>query len=195
MTGRSLILTESARVRRCPVAVVFGAGVRPDGSPSAVLFDRVQAAGRLYAAGIVDSVVLSGDGQGDRGYDEVSVMGQVASQVGIDRSAIIEDREGVSTFATVRRATRELGVTDFVAVTQRFHAPRVAFLARATRTRYQVLALPDRAKYGRRAVLPLELREIVAIPKALVEFGRLRLDRSGSRGDAGPSETSRRRRR
>lgn len=179
MKYRSRVVAESGRLRPCPVAVVFGAGVRPDGSPSAALSDRVQAAGRLYSAGIVESVLLSGDGHGDRGYDEVSVMAQVASSVGIASSAIIEDRLGVSTFATLRRATDELGVTEFVAVTHRFHAQRVAFLASATRTAFQVLALPDRAKYGRRAVLPLELREVVAIPKAIVEFGRLR--RSGAR--------------
>jgi SanA protein len=44
-----------------PVAIVFGAGLRRDGSPSPVLRDRVTRGVELYLAGKVDKLLMSGD--------------------------------------------------------------------------------------------------------------------------------------
>ena len=43
------------------VAVVFGAGLWRDGSPTPVLRDRVQTAAELYFAGKVQKLLMSGD--------------------------------------------------------------------------------------------------------------------------------------
>ena len=53
--------------------LVLGAAVRPDGSPSPMLEDRLRGAVALYKAGVSDIVLLSGDDSGDD-YDEVSCM-------------------------------------------------------------------------------------------------------------------------
>ena len=52
-----------------PVAIVFGAGLWRDGSPTPVLRDRVATAADLYFAGKVDKIQLSGDNHTDQ-YDE-----------------------------------------------------------------------------------------------------------------------------
>jgi vancomycin permeability regulator SanA len=43
------------------VAVVFGAGLQYDGSPSPILRDRVETAANLYKAGKVEKILMSGD--------------------------------------------------------------------------------------------------------------------------------------
>jgi SanA protein len=55
------------------VALVLGAEVRPDGTMSAMLADRVATAAELYKAGKVDRVLVSGD-HGRLTYDEPNTM-------------------------------------------------------------------------------------------------------------------------
>jgi SanA protein len=43
------------------VAIVFGAGLWRDGSPTPVLRDRVATAANLYFAGVVEKILMSGD--------------------------------------------------------------------------------------------------------------------------------------
>src|SRR5512138_3888258 len=43
------------------VAIVFGAGLRRDGSPTAILRDRVETGVRLYLDGKVEKLLMSGD--------------------------------------------------------------------------------------------------------------------------------------
>src|SRR5687767_8003651 len=44
-------------------AIVFGAGLRRDGTPTAILRDRVETAASLYLSGRVERLLMSGDGQ------------------------------------------------------------------------------------------------------------------------------------
>src|SRR5215207_11157598 len=50
---------ENAPVER--LAIVFGAGLRRDGTPTAVLRDRVETATSLYFSGKVEKLLMSGD--------------------------------------------------------------------------------------------------------------------------------------
>jgi vancomycin permeability regulator SanA len=46
-------------VPHAQAALVLGAQVKPDGTPSAMLADRIEAAAELYRAGKVDKLLLS----------------------------------------------------------------------------------------------------------------------------------------
>ena len=43
------------------IAIVFGAGLLRDGTPTAILRDRVKTAADLYMAGKVEKILMSGD--------------------------------------------------------------------------------------------------------------------------------------
>ena len=79
---RRLVHRDPDDVGRHAVAVVLGAGVLPDGTPSRMLVQRVRAGCDLLERGQVSQLLLSGDGQGSRGHDEVSVMRDVALFLG-----------------------------------------------------------------------------------------------------------------
>lgn len=147
--------------------IVLGAGVRHDGSPSNMLNDRVQGGIALLRSGRIDTLLLSGDGEGDRGHDEVEVMRRLCTDAGIAPDRLRGDREGLSTAASCLRARDHYGVRDAILITQAFHAPRVAYLAHRAGIDALVLALPDQARYGRREVWPLVAREILAQIKAV----------------------------
>lgn len=119
---------EVAEVPGAEVAIVPGALVEPDGDMSAMLADRVEQASRLWHAGKVEKILVSGD-HGSWIYDEPDTMRKALVADGVDPEDVFEDHAGFETWATMVRARSIFGVRDAVVVTQGFHMPRALFLA------------------------------------------------------------------
>jgi SanA protein len=119
---------EVAEVPAAEVAIVPGALVEPDGDMSAMLADRVEQASRLWHAGKVEKVLVSGD-HGSWIYDEPDTMRKALVADGVAPEDIFEDHAGFETWATMVRARSIFGVRDAVVITQGFHMPRALFLA------------------------------------------------------------------
>lgn len=115
-------------VRR--VAVVFGAEVKRDGTPSVVLKDRVETAVDLYKSGKVEKLLMSGDNRFED-YNEPESMRQYALTLGMPDSDIVLDYAGRRTYDTCYRAKEIFGVDSAILVTQGFHMPRSLFLCNA----------------------------------------------------------------
>lgn len=109
-----------------PVAVVFGAGLQKDGTPSPVLKDRVTAAVQLYQAGKVKKLLMSGDNR-FVDYNEPASMRDYALSQGVPEEAIVLDFAGRRTYDTCYRARDIFGLDDILVVTQKFHLPRAIF--------------------------------------------------------------------
>lgn len=149
------------------VAVVFGAGLRRDGTPQPVLYDRVATAVDLYQAGKVQHLLMSGDGRGPF-YNEPEAMRQTAMQLGVPAEAIWLDEAGLDTFATCERALRLFGVQHAVLVTQAFHLPRALYLCESLGTPMLGVAA-DRRAYRQSSVFFWNLRETLATANAIYE--------------------------
>jgi len=119
---------ESSPVR--PVAIVFGAGLRRDGTPTTVLSDRVETAVELYKQGKVSKLLMSGDNRFEY-YNEPEAMRQYALQLGMPDEDIVLDYAGRRTYDTCYRAEAIFGVERALLVTQRFHLPRAIFTCRS----------------------------------------------------------------
>ena len=76
-----------------PVAIVFGAGLQKDGSPSPVLKDRVSAAVQLYQLQKVEKLLMSGDNR-FVDYNEPAAMRDYALSLGVPDEAIVLDYAG-----------------------------------------------------------------------------------------------------
>ena len=107
--------------------LVLGAGVRPDGTPSHMLEDRLRGAVALYEAGVSDVLLLSGDNSGED-YDEVSAMVKYCLEHGVPESAIVRDDIGFSTSESVYNTVRTLGYRDIIVVTQEYHLYRAMYM-------------------------------------------------------------------
>jgi SanA protein len=112
------------------VAIVFGAGLRRDGSPTAILRDRVMTAAQLYFDGKVQKLLMSGDNS-TLDYNEPEAMREYALGLGVPAEAIVLDYAGRRTYDTCYRAREIFGVQSAVLVTQDFHLPRALFLCNA----------------------------------------------------------------
>jgi SanA protein len=147
------------------VAIVFGAGLWRDGSPTPVLRDRVAAAARLYFNGKVEKLLMSGDNS-DVHHNEPGAMLEYALSLGVPQDAVVLDYAGRRTYDTCYRARVIFGVEKAILVTQGFHLPRALFLC-------NVLGVPavgvsaDLSEYRQRSEWYWHLREVPATFVAL----------------------------
>ncbi|HEX9015846.1 MAG TPA: ElyC/SanA/YdcF family protein [Chloroflexota bacterium] len=128
--NQDAIYDDPTQLPPTPVAIVFGAGVLPDGSPTWMLADRVDAAVGLYQSGKVRRLLMTGDNS-RAGYDEVTAMKQRAVDRGVPADLVNLDYAGFRTYDSCYRAAAIFGITKAVLVTQRYHLPRALFLARS----------------------------------------------------------------
>lgn len=126
--ARAYILPQG-ELPACQVAIVLGAGVRPNGSPSAMLEDRLKTGIELYRAGRVRKLLLSGD-HGRTTHDEANAMRRYVLAEGLPKEDVFLDHAGFSTYETMYRARDVFLVKDAIVVTQRFHLPRSVYTAR-----------------------------------------------------------------
>lgn len=141
------------------LAIVLGAGVRGE-RPTAVLAKRIEAAARLYQAGRVAKILMSGDG-GDAFYDEPAAMRSYAIQLGVPAEDILLDNDGRRTYDSCYRARSVFDVEEAVIVTQPFHLPRSLYLCETMGIRATGLAA-DESRFSLRLRLIWEARETVA---------------------------------
>jgi vancomycin permeability regulator SanA len=154
-----LIATPAEAPQR-PVALVFGAGLRRDGSPTTVLADRVRTAAELYRQGKVQLLILSGS-DASRNGDETLAMRSLAIELGVPAESIRLDPYGHRTFATCERALSIYGVRRALLVTQAYHLPRALATCRMLGIDASGVAA-DLHAYGRRSMAYWRLREIPA---------------------------------
>ncbi len=109
--------------------VVLGAGLRPDGTPSNMLEDRLKGAIELYEKGVSSKIILSGDCSGED-YDEVSSMKKFCIDNGVPEDAIVRDDKGFSTYETMENVVEKMGYKSVIVVTQKYHLYRSVYIAR-----------------------------------------------------------------
>ena len=109
------------------VAIIFGAGLRRDGTPTAMLRDRILTGAELYFSGRVQKLLMSGDNRFNN-YNEPESMRQFALSVGVPDKAIVLDYAGRRIYDTCDRAKLIFGLQSALLVTQEFHVPRAVFL-------------------------------------------------------------------
>ncbi len=116
-----------------PVIIVFGAGLRPDGTPSPTLTRRIEAAiafGRKWPT----AVYLPTGGVGRYGPSEARAMADALQAAGISSNSILLEETAGDTLASViacraiLRNRRHRG--PVYAATSAYHLPRCLLLLR-----------------------------------------------------------------
>ena len=156
---------EEAPAKR--VAIVFGAGLRRDGTPTSILRDRVETAVDLYFDGKVEKILMSGDNRFEN-YNEPESMQQYALSLGVPSEAIALDYAGRRTYDTCYRAKAIFGVESALLVSQKFHLPRAVFLCNALGLE-SVGVETNQRRYRNRALLIWNIREQLATVGAFLD--------------------------
>jgi vancomycin permeability regulator SanA len=156
-----------ADVDPAPAALVFGAGLWRDGSPTPVLQDRVITAADLYFAGKVKKILMSGDNR-FVDYNEPAAMRNYALDLGVPDNDIVLDYAGRRTYDTCYRARDIFGLSEVILVTQEFHLPRALYTCNVLGV--EANGVPaDQRHYRRRSLTYWHLRETIATLVALWE--------------------------
>jgi SanA protein len=150
-----------------PVAIVLGAGLWRDGTPTTVLRDRITTAAELFFSGKVQKILMSGDNS-YLDYNEPGAMRDYALRLGVPESAIVLDYAGRRTYDTCYRARAIFGLRNIILVTQSFHMPRALYTCNALGLK--AVGVPsDRHEYRLVSLLYWNLRELPATLTALLE--------------------------
>lgn len=114
--------------RPADAAVVLGAAVRPDGTPSGALLDRTRTACALYHDGLVHTLVLSGGRDPRAPSSEPACMREIALAEGVPAHALVLDETGTTTANTVDTAAalaRRNGWASLLFVSHDYHLARI----------------------------------------------------------------------
>lgn len=166
--GREITAYPSDAIRPVPVILVLGASVLPNGKPSDILADRLRVAVDLYAAGLGEKVLVSGD-NGQDGYDEVNAMRAYLLDAGVEPEDIFLDHAGFDTYDSMYRAIHVFNVSQALVVTQRYHLSRALFIANALGMDARGVS-SDLQPYRKQTLF--SIRESVARVKAVLDVLR-----------------------
>ncbi len=115
---------------KADAVLVLGAQVKPDGSPSVMLKERLDMGIKIYQSGLTDRIIMSGD-HGSDDYDEVNAMKDYAIKMGVLPEHIFMDHAGFSTYESMYRAKEIFLAEDIIVVTQKYHLYRALYDAEA----------------------------------------------------------------
>ena len=163
------------------VVIIFGAGVRPDGTPTPTLARRVAAAVRFGERLSPAPLYLPTGGVGRHGPSEASVMASLLRGAGVPGHRIRPEETARDTLASVRLCAAMLRGHDgpVFAATSAYHLPRCLVLLRLAGVPARAVPPPPETASRR----PLRrwrwrLREGPALPwDVLLLLGRLLIDK------------------
>jgi vancomycin permeability regulator SanA len=158
--------TSVQTVPKKQVAIVLGAGVDSSGEPTPYLQWRVDTALKLYKAGRVQKILMSGDNSNSH-YNEPVAMKKLAIKLGAKDSDVILDYAGYSTYDTCYRARYIFGVDNAVIVTQGYHLPRAVMTCNDLGIKAVGVAA---LRHGRDLTVTYILREWLSTNKAVLQL-------------------------
>ena len=148
------------------VAIIFGAGVLPNGQPTEYLRNRIITGVTLYKEGRVRKILMSGDNRTSH-YNEPAAMARYAQMLGVPRKDIVEDYAGYNTYATCYRASVIFAISSATVITQGYHLPRAVM----TCNHLGITTIGVAAKrQGRDSALMYIAREFISTDKAVIEL-------------------------
>lgn len=148
--------------------LVLGAGLEENGLPTDILSDRVETAIKLLTHNKTAFLVLSGS-TSPHNFSEPESMSNLAQSLGVDKSKLILDHQGSTTFDSLTNIADYSGNEVITIVTQRFHLPWALWLANSLKINAN--GIPANIyKFSDYKTAYWYLREIFALPINLLKI-------------------------
>ncbi|WP_373030960.1 vancomycin high temperature exclusion protein [Sulfurovum sp.] len=127
---------------------------------------RIRAAVKLFKAGKVKAIVVSGD-HSTKYYNETGKMQKDLMKAGIPSQYITLDPLGLRTLDSLVRAEAIFDLKDYIIVSQKFHLERALFIAKAKGQK--VIGFMAKDIPGTAAAYRMKAREYLARAKAFLD--------------------------
>jgi SanA protein len=130
--SRGRLFTEVSALPATKVGLVLGTTDRGvNGGENLYFRYRIDAAVRVWKAGKLETLIVSGDNDSDPYYNEPEKMKHALVERGIPSDRIVCDPKGLRTLDSVVRAKEIYGTNSVLLISQRFHNERAIYLAKA----------------------------------------------------------------
>ena len=127
--AKDKLFTEVNTIPKNKVGVLLGASKYVNNGRINLFYKyRVEAAVKLYKAGKIDFILVSGD-NGSKDYDEPSTFKADLIAQGVPESKIYLDYAGFRTLDSMVRAKEIFGQDAITVISQKFHNERAIYLA------------------------------------------------------------------
>lgn len=143
---------EAAKIQNVDFVLVLGCGVREDGSPTRMLFERLKTGAEVFKSpdGAENTkLLLSGDNSGES-YNELAAMKKQSLENGVYEDEMTIDNIGFSTYESLYNAKNIYGAKKIIIVTQPYHMFRALYIAKSL----------GMEAYGVTAYLPFYVKQI-----------------------------------
>jgi len=129
ISTRSKCYDDTADMPYNKVGMVLGTSPRLRNGNMNLYFEyRIQAATKLYKAGKVSYLLVSGDNR-NINYNEPQAMKKALVKNGVPAEAIYLDYAGLRTWDSVIRTKEVFGQQSYTIISQEFHNARAVFIA------------------------------------------------------------------
>lgn len=126
---RSLVFDNVDSIPKNRVGLLLGTNkVLANGNENPYFKYRIDAAAKLYHAGKIERIIVSGDNS-RKEYNEAEYMRADLIAQGVPDSCIYLDYAGFRTFDSMLRCREIFGQTKYTVISQRFHNERAIFIA------------------------------------------------------------------
>jgi len=154
-------------------AIILGAAVWEGGRPSPSMYARVKEGVKLYEAGLVNRIIVSG-GLGTIPPTEAEVMGNLAQELGVPQELIILETQATTTEENImfsKAIGEKLGFTTYIVVTDAFHLKRALLIAEAFELKAQGVPALESPLYTNKWLrFKYTLREAFALVQHYVKY-------------------------
>ena len=165
------IYSDISKVPHKRVALLLGTTKYLSGKRTNYFYKyRIESAVRLFKAGKVKAIVVSGD-NGSKFYDEPTAMHDDLVARGVPSKYITLDYAGFRTLDSVVRAEAIFDLKDYIIISQRFHLERAIYIAHAKGQKVIGFVAKDfkNTVWAKR----MEHRELLARAKAFLDINIL----------------------
>lgn len=165
LSTKDKIIENYTNIKDADAIIILGCEVKPDGSLSLMLKDRLDKGIELYKNGVATKVIVSGD-HGREDYDEVNAMKKYMIQNEVPSEDIFMDHAGFNTYDSMYRAKNIFNVNKCVVVTQKYHLYRSVYIGNALGMETYGVPAQDIKYVGQ---LGRDIREVLARDKDVVK--------------------------
>ena len=119
---------EAARLDKVDYVLVLGCGVKEDGEPSHMLYERLKKGAEVFNMQNGALLLLTGDNSGES-YNELAAMKKVSLENGVKEENLAIDDYGFSTYESLNNAKTKFGAKKIIIITQPYHMYRALYIA------------------------------------------------------------------
>ena len=165
--AKGKLYTSTDDIPHQKVGLLLGTGkYLTNGQTNLFYVFRIKAAVRLFKAGKIDYILVSGDNS-KKGYDEPTTIQEDLIRYGIPKNRIYLDYAGFRTLDSVVRCKQIFGQTNITIISQQFHNERAMYIAE----RKGIHAIGYNAKdVGGRGGFRVKMREKLARVKLMMDL-------------------------